>query len=142
MTQGTITNRRWQRHQVDLPVQVVLLNGASKVLVPGRLAEISAGGMALYAGVPLQPGDAMEVEFQTPYARVTGTIRSRTGYCFGIEFLTPLRIDDRAVRTSLQRFQQKHRAYLHEEEPEVSRLHRKLAVLWHAAQMLAVMKKH
>jgi putative methionine-R-sulfoxide reductase with GAF domain len=47
--------------------------------------------MSLYVGIHLQPGDLMEVEFGTPYcARVKGIVRSRVGYCFGLEFLTPL----------------------------------------------------
>jgi PilZ domain len=133
--------RRWPRHQVDLPVHVVLPHGASRVLVPGRLAEISAGGMVLYAGVPLEPGDAMEVEFQTPHAQVTGIIRERTGYCFAVEFLTPLEIDHNAVCAALARFQQRHRAYLQEKEQEVDRVHKKVAVLSHAAELLALMKR-
>ena len=38
--------RRWQRHEIDLPVHVVLRNGVSRMLVPGRGTEISEGGMA------------------------------------------------------------------------------------------------
>jgi hypothetical protein len=52
---------------------------------------MSEGGMTLYAGLPLKPGDYMDVEFQTPgQTRVSAIVRSRTGYCFGLEFLTPL----------------------------------------------------
>jgi hypothetical protein len=44
--------------------------------------------MALYGGVPLQPGDLMEVEFQTSNRlRVAASVRDRNGYCFGLEFL-------------------------------------------------------
>ncbi len=47
--------------------------------------------MALYGGVSLQPGDLMEVEFQTPgLLRVAGAVRDRNGYCFGLEFATLL----------------------------------------------------
>ena len=47
--------------------------------------------MTLYAGLPLKPGDFMDLEFQTPgHTRVSAIVRSRTGYCFGLEFLTPL----------------------------------------------------
>ena len=133
--------RRWQRHLVDLPVHVVLPGGVSRIVVPGRLAEISAGGMVLYAGVPLQPGDTMEVEFQTPPAQVTGVIRSRTGYCFAVEFLTPLKIDPNTVSATLARFQQTHRADMQEEEQDIYRLQRKMAVLSYAAQLLAARKK-
>ena len=58
--------------------------------MPGRLTEISKGGLALCAGLNLQPGDPIEVELPSPYSRVKGTVRSRDGYCFGVEFLTSL----------------------------------------------------
>lgn len=36
----------------------------------------------------MQPGDLMEVEFQTSSRlRVAGSVRDRDGYCFGLEFL-------------------------------------------------------
>ena len=91
-----VSTRRWQRHHVDLPVSVVLLDGMSRMVVPGRATEISEGGMALYAGlIRPKPGDLMEVEFQAPsYARVAGIIRNRACFCFGLEFLTPLQTDD------------------------------------------------
>ena len=46
--------------------------------------------MTLYVGVPLKPGDLMDLEFQTSGARVAAVVRNRTGFCFGLEFLTPL----------------------------------------------------
>ena len=58
--------RRWQRHEIDLPVHVVLHNEVSRMLVPGRGTEISEGGMALYAGIHLKPNELMEIEFLTP----------------------------------------------------------------------------
>jgi hypothetical protein len=90
--------RRWQRQQVDLPVCVVVLNGMSRIVIPGRATEISEGGMALYAGMihPKQ-GDLVEVEFQIPsYARVAAMIRNRACFSFGLEFLTPVLTDDGA----------------------------------------------
>ena len=57
--------RRWPRHQVKLPVRIITANDISEITVPGLSTEISQGGMALYGGVPLQPGDLMAVEFQT-----------------------------------------------------------------------------
>src|SRR5689334_14297233 len=83
--------RRWQRHLVDLPVRILLRSGISQTTLPGRGSEISEGGMALYVGIHLELGDLMEVEFETPYsARLTGIVRSKVGYCFGLEFLSPL----------------------------------------------------
>lgn len=86
-----VNTRRWQRHPVELAVLVVPRGGDSKLAIQGRGIEISEGGMTLYAGLPLKPGDFMDLEFQTPgRTRVSAIVRSRTGYCFGLEFLTPL----------------------------------------------------
>ena len=86
-----MNTRRWQRHPVELAVRVVPRGGDSKLAIQGRGIEISEGGMTLYAGLALKPGDFMDLEFETPgHTRVSAIVRSRTGYCFGLEFLTPL----------------------------------------------------
>ena len=83
--------RRWDRLPVDLPVRVVTSKGFSTTVVPGRGTELSEGGMVLYAGILLNPGDLLEIEFDTPVAsRMTAIVRSRNGFCFGLEFITPL----------------------------------------------------
>jgi hypothetical protein len=90
--------RRWLRHQVKLPVRIIAANETSEIAVPGLTTEISQGGMALYGGVPLQPGDLMEVEFQTSNRlRVAASIRDRNGYFFGLEFLGLLPSDSTEV---------------------------------------------
>jgi hypothetical protein len=99
MTPAESNTRRWQRKQVDLPVSVVVLNGVSRIVIPGRATEISEGGMALYAGM-IHPkrGDLVEVEFQIPsHARVAAMIRNRACFSFGLEFLTPVVTDSRTV---------------------------------------------
>ena len=84
--------RRWMRHEVDLPVRV-FARGISQA-VPGRGTELSAGGMALYAGLELKTSQTLEVEFiAASRARIAGVIRSRQGYCFGLEFETPLALE-------------------------------------------------
>ncbi len=84
--------RRWTRHEVDLPVRV-FARGISQA-VPGRGTELGAGGMALYAGLEVQTSQTLEIEFvAASHARVAGVIRNRQGYCFGLEFVTPLAID-------------------------------------------------
>jgi len=83
--------RRWPRHQVDLPIRIATCNLNTRLVVPGLATEISRGGMSLYGGVPLQPGDLMEVEFRTSTRiRITGVVRNRSGYCFGLEFFDVL----------------------------------------------------
>ena len=83
--------RRWERLSVDMPVCVIISKGFSTTVVEGRGTEMSEGGMTLYAGILLNPGDLLEVEFDTPtHSRLTAIVRSKTGFCFGLEFITPL----------------------------------------------------
>jgi len=83
--------RRWNRVPVDIPVRVVTAKGFSTTVIEGRGTEISEGGMVLYAGILLDPGDPLELEFDTPtHSRVTAVVRSRNGFCFGLEFTSPL----------------------------------------------------
>ena len=85
-----ISTRRWPRYHASLPV-LIAGRGESRKPVPGLACEISQGGMALYGGVDLQPGDLMEVEFQTSgKLRMAGVVRNRSGFCFGLEFLDVL----------------------------------------------------
>jgi hypothetical protein len=83
--------RRWERLPVDIPVRVVTSKGFSTTVVEGRGTEMSEGGMTLYAGILLNPGDLLEVEFDFPtHSRVPAIVRSKNGFCFGLEFITPL----------------------------------------------------
>lgn len=87
--------RRWPRLQADLPLRVFLSQGADQLVVPGRATEISRGGICFCAGVDLNPGDLLEIEFDEPRrARLMGVIRNRSGYTFGMEFLTPLSTEE------------------------------------------------
>ncbi|MGH9544526.1 MAG: PilZ domain-containing protein [Terriglobales bacterium] len=141
MAPSPVNTRRWKRKQIDLQVLVVLRDGESKVFVPGRLIEISQGGLALYAGINLQPGDPLEVELPAPYSRVRGTIRSRDGYCFGVEFLSSLSAAARPASRNLALFQQRHEAYLRENEEEINRLQKEVASMRRAALLADEIKK-
>jgi hypothetical protein len=80
-----VSTRRWPRYHASLPV---LIATQSTKPIPGLACEISQGGMALYGGVDLHPGDVMEIEFQTAgKLRMAGVVRNRSGFCFGLEFL-------------------------------------------------------
>jgi hypothetical protein len=122
--------RRWPRHPVDLPVRVTSSKG-SKITVPGRGTEMSEGGMALYAGIALDPGDLMEVEFLTPnHARMLGVVRDRNGFCIGLEFVTPLTPEGEKAKVNGRRAA-KDDAYtvLRRKEAEIKRLRNEIAAL-------------
>ena len=85
--------RRYPRYHMHTPV-FIAVPGATNIVVPGLVSELSRTGMELYAGVNLQPGELMEVEFRTTgrTIRVAGIVRNRSGFCFGLEFCA-LRIE-------------------------------------------------
>jgi len=57
--------------------------------------------MALRAPVGLKPDDLLQLQFPTSaQLRVTAVVRNRTGDCLGLEFLTQLPPDDRAMDRS------------------------------------------
>jgi hypothetical protein len=88
---GMTSTRRWPRYHVHLPVFISNETDVSTIAVPGVVSEISRGGMELYGGVQRRPGDLMEVEFQAVgVPRVAGVVRSQSGFCFGLEFLSTL----------------------------------------------------
>jgi PilZ domain len=94
--------RLWPRYHVRLPVLICAEGDSSKVAVPGLACEISQRGMALYGGIDLLPGDLMEVRFQnSAKMSVSGIIRNRSGFCFGLEFLETMASPE-AISDTLQ----------------------------------------
>ena len=90
-----LSTRRWPRHQVDLPVHIVGLNGILSTPIIASGSEISRAGMALHAAIALKPGDLMQLQFPTSTPlRVTAVVRNRTGDCLGLEFVAQLRPDN------------------------------------------------
>ena len=61
-------------------------------IIDGRGTSLSEGGMAMFAGAELKPGDQVAVEFTPPYSappiRVEAKVCNREGYNYGVEFLT------------------------------------------------------
>jgi len=87
---GYARMRRWPRYRINVPVRLVVQRSDKTVIVSGRGMELNEGGMALFAGVELKPGQRVEIEFTPPYGqplRVRSTVRDRNGYNYGTEFL-------------------------------------------------------
>ncbi len=90
LIQNYVMERRWPRFKLDLPIRLVVNREAGTSIVSGRGTEISEGGLAVFAGTELNPGDGISVEFTPPYSgkplRVSATVRNRSGYNYGVEF--------------------------------------------------------
>ena len=90
--QGYEPLRRWERYKIDVPVRLIAQRPTKVAIVPGRGRELNRGGMAVFAGVELSTDELVAVEFTPPYAgqpiRVRGFVRNRSGYTYGIEFVT------------------------------------------------------
>ncbi|MGA8271706.1 MAG: PilZ domain-containing protein [Candidatus Sulfotelmatobacter sp.] len=121
----SINTRRWPRYPVHLPVVIAANSGAEDIVVPGLVSELSRAGMELYGGVNLQPGELMEVEFQTSgRVRVAGIVRDRSGFCFGLEFckvrVEPEEAPEEESPNALESLiLARHEAYLQEVQQEI-----------------------
>jgi len=89
---GHTTQRRWPRHKIDVPVQVVTHGPANVVVIQGRGSELNCGGMSVFGRVELEIGAQIGVEFQPPGSgqsvRVRCFVRNRQRYNYGLEFVT------------------------------------------------------
>jgi hypothetical protein len=83
--------RRWRRYNVNVPIRVIIQCAMKSTIVQGRGSALSEGGMAIFAGAELKPGEHIAVEFTPPYSappvRVEARVCNRRGYDYGIEFL-------------------------------------------------------
>lgn len=86
-----LSSRRWQRYKVNVPIRVIVSRAMKASIFDGRGTSLSEGGMALFAGAELRPGDQVAVEFTPPFStppiRVDARICNRSGYHYGVEFL-------------------------------------------------------
>ena len=83
--------RRWRRYSVNVPIRVIIQRAMKSTIVQGRGSALSEGGMAIFAGAELKPGEHIAVEFTPPYSappiRVEARVCNRSGYDYGLEFL-------------------------------------------------------
>ena len=62
------SGRRWQRYKVNVPIRVIVCRAMRASIFDGRGTSLSEGGMALFAGAELRPGDQVAVEFTPPFS--------------------------------------------------------------------------
>ena len=91
-SQNHTHSRRWPRYKVNVPIRVMIQSAMKATIIDGRGTSLSEGGMAMFAGAELKPGDQVAVEFTPPYSappiRVEAKVCNREGYNYGVEFLT------------------------------------------------------
>lgn len=84
--------RRWQRHDVTIPVRVTLVHQGERFSVHGQACDVSTGGMRLFLPRELDEGSSIKMEFVLPYAspklEIRGIVRNRKGFQHGVEFIT------------------------------------------------------
>ena len=89
---GQAMQRRWPRHEIDVPVQVATHGPMNVVFVQGRGSALNCGGMAVSGKVELAIGAQVAVEFTPPYAgqpvRIRCFVRNRQRDTYGLEFIT------------------------------------------------------
>ena len=80
--------RRWPRQWWNSSVEVFTTSAHVKALG----INISLGGMGLFAVANLHVGSPVEIEFESPASgkrhRLSGIVRHRALYLYGVEFLT------------------------------------------------------
>jgi hypothetical protein len=119
--------RRWPRYHVHLPVLIAPSPGATDQAVNGLVCELSRAGMELYAGLNLQPGDVMEVEFQTSSRlRIAGIVRYRSGFCYGLEFCAPQAEPQPAPQAAPEPTSDSEAIILARREAQLRELHQKI----------------
>ena len=89
--QPATDKRRWERRQVNVPIRVSADNLTGMRVVLARGTRISEGGICLFALANLAIGDEIDIELIDPEggtsARLSGIVRNRTVYLYGVEFL-------------------------------------------------------
>ena len=111
--------RRWPRLHCDLPVRVLIRKPTRVTVLATRGTALNEGGMMVYTGFQLAIGERVELELLPPFSRlpvrVTGVVRNRRNYFYGLEFMAegePQRCELSLLRQTLK--------YHHITSPKIS----------------------
>jgi hypothetical protein len=92
MSQGR-SARRWERHAVTIPISVSLFMDGEPCKLRAQASDVSKGGLSMFSTREIAIGVSLQVDFVLPYSStplaLRGVIRTRSGFNYGIEFLSP-----------------------------------------------------
>jgi hypothetical protein len=93
--------RRWERRPVDVPIRVIADGLTDAGVIFGRGSKMSEGGICLFALANLSIGAQIDVELVDSQSgsalRVSGIVRNRVAYLYGVEFLIDRQEDRREI---------------------------------------------
>ena|SRR5512133_1146355 len=96
--------RRWQRLSLEVPVRLVVHRPAHVDTTNGNGTALNEGGMCVIAGIDMQMGEQVTVEFTPPSTsnplRLWAAVRNRRGHQYGLEFLA----ENNGERKQVERF--------------------------------------
>src|ERR1051326_4584075 len=76
--------RRWQRYRLNLPITLIYMHEGSSKIVSGRGNGMREGGVLVVAGLGVEAGDEVSIEFAPPFSAgpvcAEGIVRHRGGY--------------------------------------------------------------
>jgi PilZ domain len=102
---------------VDVPIRVIAGDLSSADVILGRGTKLSAGGICFFALANLAIGSRIDVELIESLCdkpmRVSGVIRNRVVYLYGVEFL----INQPADRLRVTRLSQSFSGTTHLQSP-------------------------
>ena len=106
--------RRWKRFPVDVSVRLVVHRPSKVDSTEGSGTALSEGGMCVVAGIEMQPGEQVTVEFTPPstddHLRLWAAVRNRHGHQYGLEFLD----ENNSERAQVERYRNDLRAAMEE----------------------------
>jgi len=93
--------RRWERYQVKIRTKITVnLNGETSCF-HGEASDVSQGGLRLFMPRQLEPGIIVLMELSLPYnsqvMAIRGLIRNRSGFSYGVEFVSPTRYQQETI---------------------------------------------
>jgi len=98
--------RRWERYNVQIPVNVATLLNGQRCRFRGEASDISRGGLGLFVARNLDLGTTLRLEFLLPYnvneLSIRGVIRNRRGFSYGIEFVHPTPYQQQTIERTCQ----------------------------------------